>query len=185
MRNPFIIGQRVYLRGLEREDLKSNYFQWANDPEVTYYLEMGWKPNNYDLLEEEYFRTIRSQNDIVFVIVDKETDRLIGSCGLYSINFIARKAEYRIIIGEKDYWDKGIGTEVTKLVIAYAFEKLNLNKVWLGVNAENIRAIKCYEKAGFKREGVLRQEIFRNNRYYDAIRMSILREEYEKSKKIG
>lgn len=182
MHNPFIIGEKIYLRGLEKEDLKSNYFQWLNDSEVTYYLEMGLKPSNIEILEEEYEKMIRNPAEIVFAIVDKKTNRLIGSCGLYMINFIARKAEYRIIIGEKEFWGKGYGTEAAKLLLKYAFEKLNLNKVWLGVNADNIKAVKSYEKAGFVREGVLRKEIFRNNRYYDAIRMSILREEYEGSK---
>ena len=182
MYRPFIVGEKIYLRGLEREDLKSNYFQWANDPEVTYYMEMGLMPNNPERLEEEYLAMVKNRNDVVMGIVDKKTEKLIGSCGLYTINWVARKAEFRIIIGEKEYWAKGYGQEVALLLLRYAFEKLNINKVWLGVNAENIKGVKSYERAGFVREGVLRQEIYRNNRYYDAIRMSILREEYEKKK---
>ena len=183
MYHPFIVGKNVYLRGLEKGDLKSNYFQWANDAEVTHYMEMGLKPNNFEQLEIEYNELIKSKNDIVFVIVDIKTDILIGSCGLYCINWISRKAEYRIIIGEKEYWNKGFGSEVAKLLIQYGFEKLNLNKIWLGVNSENKGAEKSYVKAGFIREGILRQEIHRNNRYYDAVRMSILREEYKNGKK--
>ena len=182
MYHPFIVGEKMYLRGVEKSDLSSNYFQWANDSEVTYYMEMGLLPNNLERSEADYIDLMKSKNDAVFVIVDKKTDKLIGSCGLYVINWVARKAEFRVIIGEKDYWAKGYGREAAELLIQYAFEKLNLNKVWLGVNAENIKGVKSYERAGFVSEGVLRQEIYRNDRYYDAIRMSILREEYEKRK---
>lgn len=178
MHHPFIIGKKIYLRGIEKEDLKGNYFQWANDSEVTYFMEMGDKPNSLEILEEEYDRSIRSNNEIAFLIIKKETNNIIGSTGLYSINRICRKAEFRIIIGEKKYWSKGYGTEVTELIIEYAFDKLNLNKIWLGGNAKNEGAIKSYKNAGFIEEGVLREEIYRNGTYYDAVRMSILRDEY-------
>lgn len=178
MYHPFIVGKTVYLRGIEKKDLEGNYFNWANDPEVTYYMFMGSVPNNLENLQEEYDRLRKSTTDIVFIIADKKTDKPIGSAGLYRIEWISRTAEYRIVIGEKDFWDKGIGTEVAGLILQYGFEKLNLNKIWLGVNASNQRAVKSYEKAGFVREGVLRQEIYRNSTYYDAIRMSVLRDEY-------
>ncbi|MCX8175513.1 MAG: GNAT family N-acetyltransferase [Candidatus Micrarchaeota archaeon] len=178
MYHPFIVGEKVYLRGLEKKDLEGPYFQWANDPEVTKYMFMGLKPNYLELLLEEYEKSIRSNNEVVFLVVDKKTDKPIGSTGLYMINWNARSAEYRIVIGEKQYWGRGYGTEVAKLILAYAFDKLNLNKIWLGVNADNLLAVKSYENAGFVYEGKLRQEIYRNGRYYDAVRMSILREEY-------
>lgn len=179
LHHPFLIGKRLYLRGLEKEDLKGNMFQWANDAEVTHYMFTGARPNSLELLEEEYARMIRSPNDIVFAIVDRRTHAHIGIAGLYVIHWIARTAEYRILIGEKAFWDQGYGQETARLILQYGFEKLNLNKIWLGVNAEHQRAIRSYEKSGFQREGVLRQEIYRNGRYYDAVRMSILRTEYD------
>jgi len=180
--HPFIVGKKMYLRGLERKDLTGNYFQWANDPDVTYYMFMGVKPNSIEQMEEEYNRLVSSNNDVVFAIIDKKTHKHIGNAGLYAINWVSRSAEFRIIIGEKEFWGKGYGAESTKLLVRYAFEKLNLNKVWLGVNAENLRAVKSYENAGFVKEGILRQEIHRNSKYYDAIRMSILRSEYYASR---
>lgn len=183
MYHPFVVGKKLYLRGLEKKDLTGNYFQWANNPEVTYYMFMGVKPNSIEQMEEEYNQLIKSNNDVVFAIIDKKTDTHIGNVGLYAINWISRSAEFRIIIGEKEFLGKGYGTEAAELILQYAFEKLNLNKVWLGVNAENLPAVKSYENAGFVREGTLRQEIYRNSKYYDAIRMSILREEYANKKK--
>lgn len=183
MYHPFIAGEKVYLRGFEKKDLDGPYFQWANDQEVTHYMYMGLKPNYLELLTEDYEKSIRSASEVVFLIVDKKTEKPIGSTGLYSINPIYRSAEYRIVIGEKDYWDKGYGSEVAALVAKYGFEKLNLNKVWLGVNANNPRAVKSYENAGFVREGALRQEIYRNGKYYDAVRMSLLRSEWDAKQK--
>lgn len=178
MYHPFIVGKKIYLRGLEKNDLAGNMFQWANDPDVTYYMFTGAMPNTMELLEEEYAQLLKSETDVVLAVIDKEADIHIGNVGLYSINWISRSAEFRIIIGEKEYWSKGYGTEATKLIVEYGFERLNLNKLWLGVNAEHKGAIKAYENAGFVHEGILRQEIYRNGKYYDAVRMSILRDEY-------
>lgn len=178
MYHPFMEGEKIYLRGLERSDLSGNMFQWANDAEVTHYMFTGAMPNTMEKLQEEYEQLTKSDKDVVFAIIDKKSETHIGNVGLYLINYTSRAGEFRIIIGEKEYWNKGYGTEVTKMVVSYAFERLNLNSIFLGVNAEHIGAIKAYEKAGFVKEGTMRQMIYRNGRYYDAIRMSILREEY-------
>ena len=178
MRNQFIVGAKVYLRGLEKEDLAA-IVGWINDSEVTRYMVMGERPAHIELLTEEWEAQIRNHNEIVFAVCDKKKGVMAGTAGLYSINWIARSAEFRIFMGDKKIWNKGMGTETASLIIEYGFEKLNLNKIWLGVNEENKGALRSYEKAGFVKEGVLRQEVFRNNRYYDAVRMSVLRKEYE------
>jgi ribosomal-protein-alanine N-acetyltransferase len=178
MYHPFIEGEKIYLRGLEKNDLAGNMFQWANDSEVTYYMFMGAMPNTIEQLEEEYEQLMKSSKDVVFAIIDKKSDTHIGNGGLYLINYISRAGEFRIIIGEKEYWNRGYGTEATKLTVSYGFERLNLNSIFLGVNAEHLSAIKAYQNAGFVKEGTMRQMIYRNGRYYDAVRMSILRGEY-------
>ena len=174
MKPQFIIGKKISLRAVEKSDLP-DIVSWINDSEVTHYLFMGARPAHIELVTEQWEKAIRNPNEIEFAIADKEKGALIGWTGLYSVNWISRSAEYRIFLGDKNYWNKGIGTEAAGLMIEYAFTKLNLNKVWLGVNAEHKGAVRSYEKAGFVKEGILRQEIFRNDRYYDAIRMSVLR----------
>ena len=158
------MSERVFLRPVNKFDIPL-VLKWANDPEVTYYMFKGAIPVKAEDLEAEW------DKNIVFAVMCGRVH--IGTTGLYSINWIARSAEFRIIL-DKNYWGNGHGTEATKLTVKYGFETLNLNKIWLGVNAENISAIRAYEKAGFIKEGILRQEIFRNNRYYDAVRMSVL-----------
>ena len=179
MKAPFITGKKVYLRGIEKEDLK-NIVIWLNDEDVTRYMIMGDRPAHLELLTEQWEQEIRNPREVAFAVIDKKKEKMVGWCGLYGIRPIAYAAEFRVFIGDKRSWNKGFGTEVTKLLIQYGFEKLNLNKIYLGVNASYKAAVRAYEKAGFVREGVLRQEIFRNNQYYDAVRMSILRKEYKK-----
>ncbi len=173
---------KVYLRGIEKEDFTEGLYKWANDQEVTHYMVTGLKPSIRDSMAELYEKTRNDLSEIVFSIVEKKNNNLIGLVGLYRIDPQVSSAEFRIIIGEKDYWGKGIGTECCTKMIDYAFESLNLNKVWLGVNEENKGALQSYRNVGFSIEGVLKEEVYRNNRYYDLVRMSILRECWEEIK---
>jgi ribosomal-protein-alanine N-acetyltransferase len=178
MNEPFLAGRRVYVRGLHRTDLPA-MLPWINDADVTRLLFSGDRPADVERLAEQWESDLRSHNNIAFAACLRSDDRFIGTTGLYSINWIMRSAEFRVFVGEKGQWNKGIGTELTRLMTIYGFDKLNLNRVWLGVNADNAAAVRAYERAGFVREGVLREEQFRNNRYYDVIRMGILRREYD------
>jgi RimJ/RimL family protein N-acetyltransferase len=169
----------VYLRGLERADVRA-MVAWINDHEVTRLLFTGDRPANAETLETQWGRAQQNDREIAFAVCDQHDDTFVGTTGLYSINWINRSAEFRVFLGDKSYWNRGVGTECTKLMVVYGFDKLNLNRVWLGVNADNVGGIRAYEKAGLQREGVLRQEQYRNFRYYDVIRMSVLREEYSR-----
>jgi len=103
---------------------------------------------------------------------------LIGSCGFSNIEWTNRAAEIGIVIGEKPCWDHGYGTETMRLLIRHAFDTLNLNRVFLRVHEPNKRAIRAYERAGFVREGCMRQAVFKDGRYQDVIIMSVLRSEW-------
>ena len=178
MYHPFLEGNKLYLRGIEKKDIEGPFFQWANDRDVTRYLFMGTFPNNLETQLHWYEEVRKSDKDIVFMVIDKKTDKEIGFCGFHEIRWLHRSAEFRIFIGEKDYWGSGYGQEISKLMLRYGFELLNFNRVWLGVNASHQGAVNCYIKSGFVKEGVLRQEIYRNSQYHDAVRLSVLRTEY-------
>jgi RimJ/RimL family protein N-acetyltransferase len=96
---------------------------------------------------------------------------------LHRIQSRDRQAGFGILIGEKAEWSRGYGTEATRLIVRYAFDVLNLNRVWLHVLEDNQRGQRAYENVGFKVEGVLRQAGFREGRYMDMITMGILRGE--------
>lgn len=178
MRNPFISGKRVYLRGLAREDLQGPMFQWTNDREVTRYLVRGAFPANLQRMERAHAALLDNPREIELAVITVAGDIHIGVVGLHGLDPIRRAAEFRVLIGDKAYWGQGHGTEATRLTLAHGFELLNLHKVYLGVNSAHGAAIRAYEKSGFVREGELRDEIFRNGRYYHALRMSILDSEY-------
>jgi RimJ/RimL family protein N-acetyltransferase len=177
MKNPFLIGAKVYLRPLEREDAPL-LVPWFNDPDVTRTLRR-YRPQT--LRDEEAFleKVTQSEHDLALGVVVRETDRLIGGTGLHQIDFKNRSCAFGISIGEKGEWGKGYGTEAAWLVVKHAFETLNLNRVWLHVYEYNQRARRSYEKLGFRQEGVLRQDCYCEGRYWDTIVMAILREEWD------
>ena len=180
----FIQGKWLALHKLAPDYLHPGMMaEWLTDNAVTKLLFAGLLPADPKAIREEWRESLQNPNEIAFLIysgplgyiTEKE---FIGTAGLYVINWVARTAEFRIFIGAKGRWGQGIGTEVTKLVLDYAFNKLNLQMVWLGVNVENKAAVRVYEKAGFVHEGRLRRVQYRNGRYYDVYRMSILQEEF-------
>jgi len=181
MKNPFLIGEKVYLRPLEREDAPL-FVIWLNDSDVTRTLLVKGPLNRH--MEEAFLDDVYTdEHRLILGIVDKLTNSLVGSTSLEQVDFKHRHAKFGIVIGAKNEWGKGYGTEATRLMTQHAFMTLNLNRVWLHVIADNRRGIRAYERVGFKREGLLRQEHFREGRYYDTVAMAILREEWE-SKKI-
>ncbi|MCC7430217.1 GNAT family N-acetyltransferase [bacterium] len=176
--NRFLVGKKVYLAPFELDDAKLAC-KWFNDFEVTKFLQMRFPLNLFK--EEELLKKITtSEKDVLLKICLTENDKPIGTAGLHGINTINRNAVFGISIGEKAEWNKGYGTEATELLVGYAFEKLNLNKVSLRVYAYNPRGKKTYEKVGFKLEGILRQEVFYGGTYHDEFLMGILAEEWFK-----
>ena len=178
MQNAIAIGNRLYLRPLTRADAAA-LVPWVNDPAVTRTLAVGSRV--MDVRAEEVFieKTNASAHAALFGIVVRETDQLIGSTGLEQIDFRNQSASLSILIGEKSVWGKGYGTEATALVVQYAFGELHLNRVQLHVYEYNLRAMRAYEKVGFRREGTLQQEHIHDGRFWDTVVMAILREEWE------
>jgi [ribosomal protein S5]-alanine N-acetyltransferase len=177
VKNPYLVGSTVYLRPLEREDAPL-IVPWFNDREVTRTLHFR-RPVNLQFEEEFIAKAYQDEHKLVLGIAVRADDRLIGTAGLHEIDFKNRHASFGLSIGEKSEWGKGYGTEVTRLLVEHAFGSLNLNRVWLEVHADNLRGRRAYEKVGFREEGILRQEQYREGRYWDTIVMAILREEWE------
>jgi RimJ/RimL family protein N-acetyltransferase len=186
---PFLAGDKVYLRALEREDLKGNMFQWANDPEVTHYMYMGTFPNTREALQREYelltangggsiLQHPVTPGNVVLAVVDRKEDVHIGNVGFFGISWLYRTAEFRTIIGERAYWGGGHASEAYCLAIEYAFDRLNLRKLWGGCREDNFPAVMALKRVGFVQEGRLREQILRNEQAYDVIMFGLLREEF-------
>jgi len=175
-----LYGERLRLRAVERNDVEK-FHSWLNDPEVTEGLALFLPMSMRD--EEKWFDNLadRPHEEKPFAIETRDQNewKLIGNCAFFGFDWPARSAEVGIMIGDKSVWNHGYGTEVMQMLLRHGFEALNLNRVFLRVYAGNGRAIRAYEKAGFIREGCLRQAVYRHGKYDDVLLMSILRSEWE------
>lgn len=167
-------GKRVKLRAVERVDLPA-FVKWINDPEVTHFLELSPPMSMED--EERWFVNVVKSDEKVFSI-DTMEGKLIGNVGVLRISWRDRSALIGIVIGEKKYLDQGYGTDAVETLLRYLFDEFNMNRVYLIADERNARALRCYEKIGFTREGLLRENRFKNGSYTNDIEMSILRSEW-------
>jgi RimJ/RimL family protein N-acetyltransferase len=103
---------------------------------------------------------------------------LIGTIGFRLIDWRNRTAEYLWLLLKSEYRNKGFGKEAEFLLMSYAFDHLNLNKIWLYIFPDNIPARKLHAWTGFKDEGLLRQQVFKGGRYIDLLRIGLLAEEF-------
>jgi diamine N-acetyltransferase len=175
-----IYGERIRLRRDERLDIP-RFVEWLNDPEVRRYLSTNLPISQ--VTEEQWFEDMlkKPHAEQPFAIEVKDGDgwRIVGNCGFMGFDWTVRSAEVGLFIGDKAYWNKGYGTEVMRLLIQQGFGILNLNRIFLHVDADNRRGIRAYEKAGFVHEGRLRQAGYRDGQYHDVLLMSVLRSEID------
>lgn len=176
LQNPFLVGERVYLRPLESVQDHQLYATWLNDQDVRRYFSVY--PTNNGNSKERIAHLYKSFQHIIFGVALKNDNCLIGLVGLKDINILNQTAEFYIIIGDRTMWGKGYGTEATKLMINYGFQELNLNRIQTQDMEENVGGWRADEKAGFKLEGVLREMIFRFGRYHSVRVYSLLRKEF-------
>ena len=180
-----IYGERIRFRGVERDDIPT-FVTWLNDPDVIQGLLIH---NPLSLADEEnWFERMntRPPDEHVFGIEaripgdkdNQETWKLIGTYAFDGIEWRTHSAEFGILIGDKSYWNKGYGTEAVRLLCQHGFKTLNLNRIYLHVFETNPRAIRAYEKAGFVVEGRERQAEFKDGKFIDVLRMSLLRNEF-------
>lgn len=177
-------GVNVNLRAIEKEDIPI-LNSLRNDEEVLTYLPSRLPlPVSQRAAELEYDeKSKRKHRTDAELLIETKDGTVIGKCGTMETKWKNGETTVYIFTGGDEYRGKGYGTEAMRILVSYAFEQMNMNRVRLFVFAFNERAIKSYEKTGFVVEGRLRQELYRNGRYYDVIQMSILKREYEVLKK--
>jgi RimJ/RimL family protein N-acetyltransferase len=175
----FVKGAQVYLRPLQLEDLTAHYLNWLNDPEVTRYMETGTFPTTERDLAKFYEDITGSRSQVILAVADRKSGQHIGNVKLGPIHWVHRCATFGILIGDKKFWGKGVGLEATRLTVQYGFDRLNLRRIDLGVFADHTAAVRCYEKAGFKVEGRMRESLFQDGKYVDRLWMALLRSEHK------
>ena len=148
--------------------------KWRSDREVRRYLRHG-----YTTLAEvrtwyrDYFSA--EANCLLGIRVDTQ---LIGYCTIEHIDHENHKCEVGIVIGEKDYWHKGIGSAVLRQLLTRAFTALHLHRVEAVIQADNVASIQCFARAGFHRDGILRDAKYRDGRYIDLLVYALLDSEW-------
>lgn len=174
-----IEGMLVNLRAREASDLDRMY-RWINDREVTRFLGMRYP---ISLAAEEAWVNNNvsapgSYGNVRFAIETKDGVH-IGTVNFHQTLPEDRRASLGIMIGEKEYWSKGYGTDAMRTLLRFGFEEMNLHRIELTVHAGNERALACYRKCGFVEEVRLRQHRYAQGAYHDTLWMGILREEWE------
>ncbi len=167
------------LRELEPEDIPT-LNQWRNDREIIDLL-----GNNFffiaQAIDEDWYQQHKSQRNqhVRLAITIKETGDYIGNVNLTSIHPINQSAEFSIMIGNKDYWSKGVGEQATRQMLQHAFADRGLHRIYLTVLTYNKAAIALYEKCGFENEGIAREAMYKNGAFHDVMQMGLLRDDYQ------
>lgn len=173
-------GSLVRLSDESPEILAKFFVQWNRDTEQHRLADSDpaqlWSAKKIkEFIEKD---AENNQNSFRFCIRTLADDTLIGGVGLWIRSWHHADSMLGISIGDRNYWGRGYGSEAVALMVQYAFLELNLRRVTLGLHAYNERALKTYEKVGFKLEGCMRGEGLRDGVRYDSLWMGILREEW-------
>jgi RimJ/RimL family protein N-acetyltransferase len=178
MRNPYLIGNSVWLRPVEISDAQLIQ-KWHNDPELR---KLAGAPRLVSTLtdeEEDIKNASKSDDEVYLMIVKKEDDKSVGFIRLNGLSSFERRVWLRISIGNKASWGKGYGSDAMRYVLKWLFYEMNIHRVELETYSTNERALKFFEYIGFKREGIRREAHFANGRYYDIVCFGLLRGEFK------
>lgn len=168
-----IQGKTVRLRALESDDLES-YYRWINDPQTNYWRGLYHPMSRASVSSWIELEATKDETRLTFAIETTE-GAFVGVIGLRGICPRSQRAEIWIYLGERKCWGMGIGTCAVGTLCRYAYEEMNLHRLWLECEPANKSAVRCYEKNGFRQESVLRDGYFRHGKFRDTIMMSRLR----------
>ncbi|MBI5681835.1 MAG: GNAT family N-acetyltransferase [Deltaproteobacteria bacterium] len=156
---------------------------WRNDPD-TRENALGYRFPVTEKMEDKWYESAlddQSRTRVIFAIVSLKDNALIGFIHLNRIDWIARVAYFGITIGDKEFQGKGMGPDAMEILFNYAFELLNLRKICLEVASFNEKAIRLYQRFGFKEEGVLKEQLFLEGNYHDVVLMRLFDSEFRKN----
>ncbi|MBL7936219.1 MAG: GNAT family N-acetyltransferase [Bacteroidia bacterium] len=168
---------KIYLRPIELKDVNSNYLSWLHDREVMQGIATsGYTLENLKVYVEE---RLNKQDVAFFAICSKDTNEHIGNIKIDFHDKQANVSELGLLIGNKNYWGKGVGYEACRLAMDYGFNTMGIRKLYLAVYENNLNAKKLYEKLGFKLEGTLRKHVMADGHLYHKYLMGIFKEEFK------
>ena len=168
-----LVGRTVALRPFDRRHADQTRV-WANDSELARLLDRAHPVS--DIEHERWLAALHDQPSRLYLAIETLTDQqYIGNAWLWDIDCRHRKAELRIVIGNRDYLSKGMGSEAIELLCSFAFTRLNLHKIYAFVLANNQAALRSFAKVKFELEGILKQDRWSDDRYVDVHLLARLR----------
>lgn len=170
-----ISTERLLLRALASADLNATYLSWLNDPAVNRYLETRFLPQTMEALQRYWQAHRDDPASPWFAICLRADGRHIGNIKLGPIQWLHRRADLSLFIGDLTCWGKGYASEVIAAVRDWAFAELDLQKLNAGIYAGNLGSRRAFEKCGFSLEGTLRAEVVSRGERLDVWRMGLPR----------
>lgn len=165
-------GQQVYLRKIELSDTE-NIVKWRNSESVKncfIYQQLFTIESHVEWMKKK----VETGNVVQMIICENSSNRPIGSAYIRDIDKVHQKAEYGLFIGEAVERGKGIGAEVSNLMLKFAFEELKLHRIYARVLADNLISLKSAKKAGLRQEGYCRDEVCIGGKYQDVVLLGIV-----------
>ena len=164
--NMLLVSDKIQLRSVNLEDVNNTYVGWMKDTEVNQYMETRFREQTQDTIAAYVENMLSNSNIFFFAMIDHASGNHIGNIKL-KINQFHKRGEISLFIGERDFWGMGIATVAIELVRDFALNQLGLHKLSAGCYSNNIGSIRAFEKAGFKREAVLKEEYLFKDMWVD------------------
>jgi RimJ/RimL family protein N-acetyltransferase len=177
---PFLKGLQVYLQPYDEKDIKS-FLEWVNDPECRHYARNMF-PQTFESekkwIAEQSIYTQKA-DAIGFGIWLAEEQRIIGSIGLFGLDYSGGNCWMGLEIGDKKCWGKGYATDAGALILDYAFGELGMHKVIVGIYSPNKGSQGVARKLGFKLVGTSKEEVFVDGHYVDGFVYELFSHEWK------
>ena len=171
----FLSGKKVNLRPFKKDDVPT-LTRWINDPEVREFI-LAFLPQT-EKQEEEWFNKLGSDDKNIVLGIETKEGVLIGSMGIHQILWVDRVCTTGAIIGNKENWGKGYGTDAKMILLDYIFNTLNMWKVCSNVIEYNKRSLQYSTKCGYKPDGIRKKHIFKKGQYWDLIHLGLFKDDW-------
>jgi len=168
----FRYGENLDLCVLNQTRHFDKCWEWVNDPEVNRYMLLGVSPVSHEE-ERNFFESSAQNSSMVNFAVETKSGEYLGNVGLSQIDRQNGIAELGIMLGNKEFWGNGYGSEAERLTIEYGFYTLGLSKIYARVIAKNTGSVKAAIKAGMHQEATLKEHFFREGERLDVVILSI------------
>lgn len=163
---------------VDQKDVSLNYLKWLNDEEIAKMLALPNRSLKDQSFINESFKRFTQESCMGFFIKKIDDNLFIGTCKIDKIDLVNKSCEIGIMIGEKKFYGKGISKIVFQILLDYAFNNLQLNRVWGGCLSNNTAMNKTFQRLNFRNEGLLKEAILFNNKFIDTKLYAITKKEY-------